>query len=243
MRRIGCLVVLALLPALAALANEASLTATTDPFNEHLTERVPVGGRSLIGVEMIPTAELPDGTGLISGRLSLPGSVAGAVCVRARTQDGTYEAENTYTPSAIAAGSHTLQWPTKFGKELIAVPLRQVAALTTVGACGTVATVVIPIAMNGPSDTGGHFLQVLVNTRGAATWAVLRDPVAGGRALARSQCTRLDDGARVAYDARCLLGAPSLHDPLELRLEQEGRDGLSLEVVAKVTVRVRDASP
>ena len=241
MRRIGVLVLLSLLPTLAAVADEAGIAAATHPFNERFTERVPVGGRSLVGVVATPTAELPDGTGLVGGRLTLPGSLEGAICVRARTQDGRYEAENTYVPVAAEGRLHTLSWSNVYEKTLSTLPLRQLAALTTLGACGTAGSVVIPIGMDGPGAVDNRFLQVLVNTRGATTWAVLRDPVAGGPALARAHCTRLEEGARVAYDARCLLGPVPTRGPLELRLEQEGRDGLSLEVVAKVSLRTGEA--
>lgn len=243
MRSIGCLVVLALLPAVTALADEASLSATTSPFNERLTDRVPVSGRSLVGVEVTTTAELPDGAGLLDGRLTLPGSLAGAICVRARTQDGRYEAENTYIPAAVERRSRTLSWSTKYKDQLASVPLRQIAALTTAGVCGTVASVVIPTGVDGAAAADGVFLQVLVNTRGATTWAVLRDPAAGGPALARSHCTRLADGARVAYDARCLFGPLPPDKRFELRLEQEGRDGSSVEVVAKTLLQIGDAQP
>lgn len=240
MRLITCLVALALIPATASA--DGSVKAASSPFNERLTERVPVGGRSLVGVVATPTSELPDGMGLISGRLTLPGSLTGAVCVRARTQDGRYEAENTFVPTETAGTLHTLDWSAAFDA-LQRVKLREVAALTTIGACGTASSIIVPTGMDGAATADGKFLQILVNTRGASTWAVLRDPAVPGPALARSHCTRLEDGARVAYDARCLLGPLPTNDHLELRLEQEGRDGLSLEVVAKMSVRTGDALP
>ena len=242
MRIFLVMVMLALQPALAAAVEKQSLTAATRPFYERLTERVPVGGRSLVGVVATPSQDLPDGSGLVSGRLTLPGSLSGAVCVRAQTQDGRYEAENTFVTGAPVAGVYTLFW-SEAHKELRVVPLRQVAALTTVGACGTTASTVIPTGMDGAGAVDGQFLQVLVNTRGATTWAVLRDPNSGGPALARAHCLRLEDGARVAYDARCVLRPPTTHQSVELRLEQEGRDGLSLEVVAKVSLRTSDPLP
>ena len=226
-----------------AHATETSLYPAPNPFNERLTERVPVSGRALVGVIATKTAELPSGKGLVSGRLILPRLPAGAVCVRARTQDGRYTAENTYVSATDSAEPQALAWSDAYVSILRSIPLQQIAALATLGACGSAVSVVIPTMMDSVPAQGTRFLQVLVNTRGATTWAVLRDPVAGGAALSRIHCVRLEDGARVAYDARCLFGPLPDHEPLELRLEQEGRDGRSLEVVEKVRLRIDSAPP
>ena len=214
--------------------------AKPEDFVETLSERVPVSGRSLVGVLATATAAAPQGEGLVSGRFTLPGFVRGPVCVQARTEDGRYRAENTYGTASLPGGVHDLWWSNVHKDELATMQLQQIAAITTLGACGSGGAG--PVVPTGLGGAGGGYLQILVNTRGAVTWAVLRDPVAGGPALARARCVRLPGDGRVAFDARCVLGKLTAHDPLELRLEQEGRDGLSMEVVAKTTLRL-DAPP
>lgn len=219
-----------LLPALAA-SQSAVLQPASTPFNERLVERVPVSGRALVGVVAVPDAGQPQGVGLSTRTLSLLGAPSAAVCVRATTQDGRYVAENAFGPAAGAPSP--LAWPSAYPAVLAVVPLREVAALATLGPCGEHGPV-LPVAV-GPVPAV-PFVHVLVNTRGAATWAVLRDPVSGGPALRRVRCPRVESGARVAFDAICPLGALPESTRLELRLEQQGRDGRSLEVVERVAL-------
>lgn len=220
-----------LLPALA-VSQSAVLQPASTPFNERLVERVPVSGRALVGVVAAPDAGQPQGFGLSTGTLSLLGTPSTAVCVRAATQDGRYVAENAFGPAASGASS-ALAWPSAYPAALAAVPLREVAVLATLGPCREHAPV-LPVVI-GPVPAA-PFLHVLANTRGAATWAVLRDPASGGPSLRRVRCLRVEGGARVAFDASCPLGALPEAARLELRLEQQGRDGRSLEVVERTAI-------
>lgn len=231
-RASGVAFVLLLPPALAASQGVVLQPAAT-PFNERLVERVPVSGRALVGVVAVPDAGPPQGVGLSTGTLSLLAAPAVAVCVRAATQDGRYVAENAFGPAAVAGASSPLAWPSAYPAALATVPLRELAALATLGPCAEHGPV-LPVAV-GPLP-GAAFLHVLANTRGAATWAVLRDPVSGGPALRRVRCLRVEGGARVAFDADCPLGPLPEAGRLELRLEQQGRDGRSLEVVERVAL-------
>ena len=216
----------------ASLASQSAvLQPASTPFNERLVERVPVSGRALVGVVAAPDAGQPPGVGLSTGTLSLLGAPLVAVCVRATTQDGRYVAENAFGPATGAPSP--LAWPSAYPAVLAAVPLREVAVLATLGPCGEHGPV-LPVAV-GPVPAA-PFVHVLVNTRGAATWAVLRDPVSGGPALRRVRCPRVEGGARVAFDANCPLGMLPEVARLELRLEQQGRDGRSFEVVERVAL-------
>jgi hypothetical protein len=218
------------------------LEPTTAPFEERLIDRVPVGGRVLVGLLSVSNQQPPDGTGLLPGSIALPSSltVAGlAICVRATTQDGRYSAENTFESSRTLqkGGRANLDWPTKWGDTLRTFPLREVAAVARAGSCAEQAEI-IPLIV-GEGDGLGT-LQVLVNTRGAAVTAALRDPESG-RTLRRSNCTRVAGSARVAFDARCVLGpATELPSRVQLRLEQVSHDGLQTEVLESLILRLGD---
>jgi len=217
-----------------ALAQPALLQPTSAPFNDRLTDRVPVGGRTLVGVVATPGVWPLQDVGLTSGALALAAASDSPVCVRATTQDGRYVAENAYLPTG---GIRRLAWPSSYAAVLQSIPLREVAVLATAGLCSARGGAVLPIAV-GQSGTDVQrgqtvSVQVLANTHGAPTWAVLRDLDAdGGPALRRVRCARLEDGARVAFDARCSVGDLP-RSRLELRLEQQGRDGRSMEVVER----------
>ncbi len=231
MRTLLGTVLLGLFSVLPAEAAVVSDVTSTNPFKERLTDRVPVGGRTLVGVVATRTAALPEGKGLIGGTLQLGGGVAGPVCVRAHSEDGLYDAENTFDPAPTPGRVHALGWSDKHIERLQQFPLGELAALTTMGRCDSNGGAIVPTGVEIDPGTDAQFLQILVNTHGAATWAVLRDPGKVGPALARARCGRLEKGARVAYDARCVISLPTQR--VELRIEQEGRDGLSLEVVTR----------
>ena len=228
------------LAAAAPVAAQPALVPTKSPFVERLTERVPVSGRTLVGLISAATMQPPDGAGLLPGRMAVPAALAAGaspVCVRATTQDGRYSAENSFAVQGTlpADGRAELAWPTAYQDALNALSLREVAVLARSGSCAEAAEV-IPVMLD-PSGRLG-VLQVLVNTRGSAVTVALRDP-GTGRTLRRANCIRVDGTARVAFDARCVLGpAADLPARVQVRLEQVSRDGLQTEVLDAVTLRL-----
>ncbi len=218
-----------LLAAMPVQAAPDLLSPASVPFQEHLTTRVQVGGHVLMGVVSTAEDPLPADIGLSGGKLSLMQPPSSPVCVQVATQDGRYAATNTYD----AGNARTLAWPTAYATALATIPLREVAALATVGPCGGSKGAVIPIELGQPG-AASRYIHILANSQGTATWAALRDPVAGGPALRRVRCVRLEDGSRVAFDVQCPIGAFPGASPLELRIEQQGRDGLSMEVAERV---------
>lgn len=221
---------------------QAMLQPESAPFNEHLTNRPTVGGDYLVGLVLTNGGDLSSGVGLGHGKLTvIAGPDAGAViCMRTTTQDGRYVAENAYVrPAATQTGAGTaatapLAWPTRYAPQLETVPLGQVAALARAGKCGQRGPI-LPTQVGASTATGDLFLQVLANSLGAATWAVLRNPEATGRALRRVRCSKSDAQARITFDVLCPLGVPPPGlSRLRLTLEQQGRDGRSLEAVETV---------
>ena len=219
-------------------AAQTILSPLSLPFNERWTERVPVSGRPLVGVVSVEGTQPPSGLWVPSD-MALPAALAGdaPVCVRATTQDGRYSAENSFVASGMLpdAGRVGLAWPTKHAADLKMVTLREIAAIARSTTCADSAEV-IPVLL-GSANTVGT-LQVLVNTRGSALTAALRDPDTN-RTLRRVACTRVEGAARVAFDARCVLGdVAGLPPRPRLRLEQVSRDGLQTEIVESVTLRL-----
>ena len=232
--------VLAGLIAATPVAAQPMFMPTTHPFAERLTERVPVSGRTLVGLVSAATVQPPDGIGLLPGRMALPADLAAGaspICVRATTQDGRYSAENSFAVQGTlpADGRADLDWPTAYKDALSAFNLREIAVLARSGSCAEAAEV-IPVMLDPSGQLG--ILQVLVNTRGSAVTVALRDP-STGRTLRRANCIRVDGTARVAFDARCVLGpAADLPARVQVRLEQVSRDGLQTEVLDSVMLRI-----
>jgi hypothetical protein len=229
-----------LLLTVASMAAEPPLAPTRRPFAERLTERVPVSGRTLAGLISVGSTQPPDGVGLLPGSMALPAALAAGqspICVRATTQDGRYFAENSFAARGTlpAAGRAELDWPTAYPDALSGLRLRELAAVARSGGCAEPAEL-IPVLLDEARELG--ILQVLVNTRGNAVTAALRGPE-GGRTLRRANCTRVDGAARVAFDARCILGpASDLPPQVQLRLEQVSRDGLQTEALESVVLRL-----
>jgi len=235
MLRFLLLICLAAAPAVA----QPMLKPVSMPFNERWTERVPVSGRTLVGLVSVAGVQPPDGAWMQPGSMALPTTSMGSgpVCVRATTQDGRYFAENSFasTDALPAEGRAGLAWPTSHGDDLKGFSLREVAVIARSGSC-TEATELIPVMLGNAPAVGT--LQVLVNTRGAALTAALRDPETG-RTLRRANCIRVEGAARVAFDVRCVLGdAAGLPARVRLRLEQTSRDGLQTEVLETMTLRL-----
>jgi hypothetical protein len=203
---------------------------------------VPVSGRTLVGLLSVSSTQPPDGVGLLPGNIAVPAALASdgnPVCVRATTQDGRYSAENTFASNGNSPkhGRADLDWPTAYGETLRNFPLQEVAAVARRGTCAAEAEI-IPVMLGVSSGLGT--LQVLVNTRGAAITAVLRDPETG-RTLRRANCTRVTGAARVAFDDRCVLGtAEDLPSRVQIRIEQVSHDGLQTEVIENLILRLAD---
>ena len=216
------------------------LEPVASPFVERLTERVPVSGRTLVGLLLISAEQPHLGDGLATGSLSIPApliSPGSVICIRATTQDGRYSAENSFVvkreiPQTGQAG---MAWPTQYAATLRTLSLSEVAAVARSGSC-TGDAEVIPVIFGAEAGLG--VLQALVNTRGAAITAALRDPETG-RTLRRANCTRVSGTSRVAFDARCVLGtAADLPPRVQLRLEQVSRDGLQVELLEKINLHL-----
>ena len=230
--------VLCLLTAMEADA-QTLLEPASSPFAERLTDRVPVSGHVLVGLVSAAGAQAPIGQGLQRGNVALPGPLAASaalVCVRATSQDGRYSADNACaTQPGTAAARVELDWPSAYKPELSRFLLQEVAVVARSGSCSDKGDI-FPILL-GPDPALGT-LQALVNTRGGAVTAALRDPDTL-RTLRRANCVRVEGAARVAFDARCVLGAAADLPPrVQLRLEQVSRDGLQNEVLESVTLRL-----
>lgn len=222
----------------AAVA-QAVLSPVSQPFHERWTERVPVSGRTLVGLVSTAGPQAIAGEWVLPANMALPAALTGSapVCVRATTQDGRYYAENSFASSTAlpADGRAGLSWPTSHKDELKAFHIQEVAAIARSGSCGDTAEL-IPVILDQSPGLG--VLQALVNTRGSALTAALRDPETG-KTLRRVKCARVEGIARVAFDARCILGDVSgLPARVRLRLEQVSRDGLQNEVLETLVVRL-----
>lgn len=221
-----------------SLHAQSILEPVASPFVERLTERVPVSGRTLVGLLLIPAGQPHLGDGLATGSLSVPApliSRGSVICIRATTQDGRYSAENSFAVKRDIpkTGRADLAWPTQYASTLRTLSLSEVAAIARSGSCIGDAEV-IPVIFGAEADSG--ILQALVNTRGAAITVALRDPETG-RTLRRANCTRVSGTSRVAFDAQCLLGtAVDLPPRVQLRLEQVSHDGLQVELLEKINL-------
>lgn len=210
------------------------------PFHERLTDRVPVSGHTLVGLVMTQDSGPPKGVGLVPDHVGVSGRLAAErspLCVRATSQDGHYWAENTYTtgPEVSIISRAALGWPSLHSDTLARMSLETVAVLARSGSCADRAQLV-PVLLGSGSD--GSTLQALVNTRGGAVTAALRDPESL-RTLRRARCMQSEGDSGVAFDARCALGpTANLPRTVLLRLEQVSRDGLQNEVLESVTVRL-----
>ena len=229
-----------------AVAQPNLVQPASAPFLERYTQRVPVSGHTLVGLVRSSGPGLPSTLGLTNGTIAVLAPSGTSFCVRVTTQDGRYSAENTFAQSEPPAAPGpatmaTLAWPSTHQprSDLDSIRLNELAVLVTGGPCGEPGPV-LPATLGTAStsaSTAEPFLQVFANTRGAATWAVLRDKDQGGPALRRVRCLRSETGDRVAFDVVCPLGTPPPgYTALQLRLEQQGRDGRSLEVVDDVTL-------
>ena len=230
------MVLLSTVPAMA----QPVLAPTALPFAERLTERVQVSGRTLVGLVSAASAAPPEDAGLLSESMALPAALAfdaSPVCLRATTQDGRYSAQNSFAVQGAVPkdGRAGLAWPTAYPDVLRGISLREVAAVARSGSCSEQAELV-PVMLDHTAVLG--VLQVLVNTRGGAVTAAVRD-LQTGRTLRRANCARVDGPARVAFDARCVLGAATdFPARVQLRLEQVSRDGLQTEVLETSTMRL-----
>ncbi len=225
--------------AVAPAAAQPVLTPVSMPFNERWADHVPVSGRTLVGLVSTADAQPPGGAWVMPGSMALPAALTGGgpVCVRATTQDGRYFAENSFAATgALPSEGHVdLAWPTGHGDELRGFNLGEVAAVARRGSCAESAEL-IPVMLDHAPTLGT--LQVLVNTRGGALTAALRDPETG-RTLRRANCIRVEGPSRVAFDARCVLGdVGGLPERVRLRVEQTSRDGLQTEVLESLTLRL-----
>ena len=188
----------------------------------------------------MPTAQPPEGDGLVAGTLGLPAAlidVETPICIRATTQDGRYFSENTFAARGALpeSGRADLDWPTDYADALQRIPLREVAVVARRQSC-TDAAQIIPVILGSGSEL--RSLQVFINTRGETITAAVRDPDTH-KTLKRVNCARVDGSARVAFDARCVLGPASDFPHLtQLRLEEVSRDGLETEVLENVTLRL-----
>lgn len=237
MLRALILICIAAAPAVA----QPALTPVRMPFNERLTDRVPVSGRTLVGLVSVATVQPPTGLGLGPGSMALPSDLANGdpVCVRATTQDGRYSAENNFAvQGALPTGERAeLAWPTAHPGTLKDFSLGEIAAVARRGSCAESADL-IPVMLDRLPTLG--IIQVLVNTRGSAVSAALRD-MESSRILRRANCVRVEGAARVAFDARCVLGAAAGLPPrVRLRLEQVSRDGLQTEVLEALIIRLAE---
>lgn len=116
---------------------QAMLQTVAKDFDERLSDRIPVSGRTLVGLIRTSGADLPSAVGLQDGKLAVvAGPDAGAtICVRATTQDGRYFAENAFARPVVTqadarpAIAAPLAWSREHEAALRKLPLREVAVL------------------------------------------------------------------------------------------------------------------
>ncbi len=157
MLRLLLLICFAAAPAVA----QPMLKPVSMPFNERWTERVPVSGRTLVGLVSVAGVRPPDGAWMQPGSMALPTTSMGSgpVCVHATTQDGRYFAENSFTSTDAlpAEGRAGLAWPTSHSNDLKDLNLREVAVVARSGSCTEAAELIPVILGNAP---GAGTLQV-----------------------------------------------------------------------------------
>lgn len=198
-------------------------------FVERLVERVSVSGRSLVGI--VNGQDRADQRTVLANPIRVLASEDRLICIRAVTQDGRYEAENTFRLQGDASGWAEVAWPTSHRSFLAQKPIQEFAILAAVGTCGQRRNRV-SLTQVGPGDG----MIVLVNTRGAALTATL----GGSGPVRRVRCVRSPTGTRLAFDARCDFGQvpPGTYD---LRIEQLSIDGGGSELLERVALVVAAA--
>lgn len=201
----ACALLLAMgLPlAVAYSAELPELRADLSSFRENFDEAVPVTGNIVVGLRM------GNGSGRVSAEDTFLAPPAGMnVCVRAVTKDGRFSASNIYrfaspehvSRAAAAGKAHLLPVTRKYKENLGKYAMDDLAVCAfTEGkdGCTPGATPYLPQIV--ASEPGPAALTVLVNSGGRTS------RLTHNASKTTVQCTPLPDGARIAYNQKCVV--------------------------------------
>lgn len=168
-----------------------TLEPTWEQFNEELRPAALISGSLVAGFQR---------SGPASGGLAIstlvPAHWAGErVCVRVWTANGRYEAQNEYMVAGISkADELTIQFPTAHEDFLLEQSPEEIAALTSLGGCDTVAN---ELAVTMWNNSQGPVQLILNSFRADLVFVYVgdqADPV---------QCRPVTADIRSAYDVIC----------------------------------------
>lgn len=186
------------------------LSADLNSFRENFDEAVPVTGNIVVGLRV----------GNSSGKVSVEDTFlappAGTnVCVRAVTKDGRFSASNVYrfaspeqiSRAAIAGKAHLLPVTRNYKENLSKYAMDDLAisAFTeSKDGCIPGVTPYLPQIIGSPAETAA--LTIFVNSGGRTTRLIHNS------SKTTVQCNPLPDGARIAYNQKCVVDAARLNE-------------------------------
>lgn len=212
-------------PHSAELQMLPELRADLNSFRENFDEAVPVTGNIVVGLRM------GNGSGKVSTDDTFLAPPEGMnVCVRAVTKDGRFSASNVYrfanpeqVSRAAAAGKAHLLPVTRSYKENLskyAIDDLAVSAFTeSKEGCNPGVTPYLPQIVG--SATGTAALTVFVNSGGRTT------RLTHNSSKTTVPCNPLPNGARIAYNQKCVIEAARLNEGINnftLVLDDDFRD-------------------
>jgi len=220
-----------ILLATSSLAQPLNVLSPRGAFSERLNDRVPVSGRTLVGLVYTRGPGSPEGLALNLDALRLIASADGTTCIRAVSQDGRYEAENEFVLNGTPGAAARVVWPSGHLDYLRQRPVQEFATLASPGPCSGRQSSLLPLQ----TTNGGDRVAAYVNTRGATLTAVMT--AGGGGAARRVRCARTTGGVRLAFDAVCDFGPLALGG-YELRVEAASLDGMGVELLERISVLI-----
>lgn len=188
----------------SAQAQDESVNLLTDPFYDLVRDRATISGGRIAGFQAV----LPAGEADHRVLAWIPADWAGReICLRAMSADGLYEAIDTYkVPDDWRGGLENLEYPTKHAPRVTSFEDGDIAVSVQAGDCDT------QDENEDESQAGGEGIALALWNAGAADpMRLLVNSFRADEALiyygsqAPIACTRIEDGARVAFDMTCTI--------------------------------------
>ena len=193
----------------AELPTLPELRADLNSFRENFDEAVPVTGNIVVGLRM------GNGSGKVSAENTFLAPPAGMnVCVRAVTKDGRFSASNVYrfaspehvSLAATVGKAHLLPVTRNYKENLsqYAIDDLAVSAFTeSAQGCIPGATPYLPQIITSAPEAA--VLTIFVNSGGRTS------RLTHNASKTIIQCNPLPDGARIAYNQKCVVAAARLN--------------------------------
>ena len=197
-------------PYSAELPELPELRADLNSFRENFDEAVPVTGNIVVGLRM------GNGSGRVSAEDTFLAPPEGMnVCVRAVTKDGRFSASNIYrfaspeyvSLAAAVGKAHLLPVTRKYKESLskyASDDLAVCAFTESKEGCTPGVTPYLPQIVT--SELGAAALTVFVNSGGRTS------RLTHNLSKTTVQCNPLSEGARIAYNQKCVVDAARLNE-------------------------------